>query len=263
MKNLKLNESHLRILLDSAPMGIIMIEKSGEIVDVNPRLCSMFGYDPEEIIGKMIEHLLPERFRAGHAHNRDYFFSKPVARLMGKNRDLYGLRKDNSEFPVEIGLGHVKTDDSELSSAFVIDVTSRMEAETKARRLYDEIQEVSVPIMKVWDGVLVLPLIGTLDSYRTQNAMEKTLNKMADDKVKVLIIDITGVPVVDTMVANHLLRLASAIRLMGGHSILTGISPSIARTIVQLGVDLSELNTRPSLARGLQLAIDICRKELR
>ena len=85
--------------------------------------------------------------------------------------------------------------------------------------------------------------------------MEKALTRMADQSVKMLIVDITGVPVVDTMVANHLLRMATAVRLMGGEAILTGISPVIARTIVQLGVDLSGLNTRSSLAQGLQFAI--------
>ncbi len=90
--------------------------------------------------------------------------------------------------------------------------------------------------------------------------MEKALSFMADQRAKILIVDITGVPVMDTMVANHLIRLASAVQLMGGESILTGISPTTARTIVYLGIDLSNINTRSTLAQGLELAMEFVQK---
>jgi rsbT co-antagonist protein RsbR len=103
----------------------------------------------------------------------------------------------------------------------------------------------------------VLPLIGTVDTRRAQDALEKALTSMAEQQMRVLIVDITGVITVDTMVADHLLQMAAAVRLMGGETILTGISPEVARTIVHLGVDLSALKTRATLAQGLALAIKL------
>lgn len=248
-------DSQLQALIDASPIGIIMINSDGVIKDANPQMCQIFDYKKEELIDKSIELLIPERFRTAHPGHRNSFIANPTVRSMGKNRDLYGLRKDGKEFPVEVGLGPVKSGGHDLAAGFIIDITTRVEAEEKSRRLYQEIQEISIPVLSIWEGVLLMPLIGTLDSYRAQDAMEKALTRMADEKVNTLIVDITGVPVVDTMVANHLIRLALATRLMGGQCILTGISPSIARTIVHLGIDLSALETRSTLAQGLKLAI--------
>lgn len=115
--------------------------------------------------------------------------------------------------------------------------------------------DLAVPIITVWDGVLAVPLVGTLDSLRAQDTMERALLAMSNEKARVLILDITGVPAFDSMVAQHLLQIASAVRLMGCECILTGITPSTAITIVSLGLDLTKLNTRPTLAQGLQLAL--------
>jgi len=103
----------------------------------------------------------------------------------------------------------------------------------------------------------VLPLIGTLDTRRTKDTMEKALTCLAAEKARILIIDITGVPIIDTMVADHLVRLAAVVQMMGGECVITGISPATAMTIVGLGVDLSMLRTGASLAEGLKLSIDI------
>jgi len=125
------------------------------------------------------------------------------------------------------------------------------------RAHYEDLMELSSPLLSVWKGIKVLPLIGTLDSLRTQDAMEKALTCMAEEQVRVLIVDITGVLTVDTMVSDHLLRMATAVRLMGGDCILTGISPEVARTVTQLGVDLSTLHTRNTLHEGLALGIKL------
>lgn len=124
-----------------------------------------------------------------------------------------------------------------------------------------DIADLTVPILTVWDGVLAVPLIGTLDSGRAQDTMERALLAMSSEKARVLILDITGVPAFDTMVAKHLLQIASAVQLMGGECILTGITPSTAITVVTLGLDLATLNTRPTLAQGLKLALDLREKQ--
>jgi rsbT co-antagonist protein RsbR len=122
-------------------------------------------------------------------------------------------------------------------------------------RQQQELLELSTPVVELWDGVLALPLIGTLDSVRTQVVMESLLQNIVDTKASVAIIDITGVPTVDTLVAQHLLKTVAAARLMGADCIISGIRPQIAQTIVHLGVDLGDVVTKASLADALTVAL--------
>lgn len=123
------------------------------------------------------------------------------------------------------------------------------------RRQQEELLELSTPVVKLWDGVLALPMIGTLDSARTQIVMESLLQRIVDTGSEIAIIDITGVPTVDTLVAQHLLKTVTAIRLMGADCIISGIRPQIAQTIVHLGVDLEGVTTKANLADALALAL--------
>ncbi|MBD3285898.1 STAS domain-containing protein, partial [candidate division WOR-3 bacterium] len=118
------------------------------------------------------------------------------------------------------------------------------------------IQELSNPIIKIWDQVLVLPLIGSLDTRRSQNLTENLLQDIATTQSKIAIMDITGVPAVDSAVANHLLKTISSVKLLGAECVVTGIRPEVAQTIVHLGVDLSEIETLANLAEGLKWAFD-------
>lgn len=122
-------------------------------------------------------------------------------------------------------------------------------------RQQEEMLELSTPVVKLWDGILALPLIGTLDSSRTQVVMESLLQKIMDTGSEIAIIDITGVPTVDTLVAQHLIKTVTAARLMGAECIISGIRPQIAATIVHLGVDLSGIMTKSSLADAFILAL--------
>ena len=110
--------------------------------------------------------------------------------------------------------------------------------------------------MKLWEGVVALPLIGTLDSARTQVVMESLLERIVETDSTIAIIDITGVPTVDTLVAQHLLKTVAAARLMGADCIISGIRPQIAQTIVHLGLDLSEVTTKSSLADAVVVALE-------
>ena len=122
-------------------------------------------------------------------------------------------------------------------------------------RQQQEMLELSTPVVKLWEGVLALPMIGTLDSARTQVVMESLLQKIVDTGSEIAIIDITGVPTVDTLVAQHLLKTVTAIRLMGADCIISGVRPQIAQTIVHLGVDLQGVTTKATLADALSLAL--------
>ena len=131
------------------------------------------------------------------------------------------------------------------------------------KRQQEEMLELSTPVITLWDGVLALPLIGTLDSHRTQVVMETLLQRIVETEAEVAIIDITGVPTVDTMVAQHLIKTVTATRLMGADCIISGIRPQIAQTIVHLGVDLGDVVTKSTLAGAFQLALQRTGKALR
>jgi rsbT co-antagonist protein RsbR len=122
-------------------------------------------------------------------------------------------------------------------------------------RQQQEMMELSTPVVELWDGVLALPLIGTLDSARTQVVMENLLQRIVDTGSGIAIIDITGVPTVDTLVAQHLLKTVAAARLMGADCIISGIRPQIAQTIVHLGVDLQDVVTKATLADAFAIAL--------
>jgi len=123
-------------------------------------------------------------------------------------------------------------------------------------RQTDEIAEISTPVIQVWDGILALPIIGTLDSSRTQVIMESLLEKIVATGSGITILDISGVPAVDSLVAQHLIKTVSATRLMGAECVISGIRPEIAQTIVQLGIDLTGITTKATLASALKFAFE-------
>ena len=137
---------------------------------------------------------------------------------------------------------------------FTTEVYQKGREELIARQ-QQEMMELSTPVVELWDGVLALPLIGTLDSARTQVVMESLLQRIVDTGAGIAIIDITGVPTVDTLVAQHLLKTVAAARLMGADCIISGIRPQIAQTIVHLGVELQDVVTKATLADAFAIAL--------
>jgi rsbT co-antagonist protein RsbR len=122
-------------------------------------------------------------------------------------------------------------------------------------RQQEEMLELSTPVVELWEGILALPLIGTLDSARTQVVMQNLLEAIVNTGAEIAIIDITGVPTVDTLVAQHLLKTVAAARLMGADCIISGIRPQIAQTIVHLGVDLANVTTKATLADAFTMSL--------
>ncbi|MDN3295787.1 STAS domain-containing protein [Streptomyces ficellus] len=164
---------------------------------------------------------------------------------------------------------HTTRDSAELFSAAILvnrllDAAGVLSFETYVEGREEIIQrqsrqllEVSTPVVRLWRHVLAVPLIGTLDTARTQVVMESLLQAIQDDEAQVAIIDITGVPAVDTAVAQHLMHTVNAVRLMGADCVISGIRPPIAQTIAQLGIDLSTILTRATLADALGAAIQL------
>ncbi len=130
-------------------------------------------------------------------------------------------------------------------------------------RQNDEIAEVSTPVIQVWDGILALPIIGTLDSARTQLVMENLLQAIVDTGSSIAILDISGVPAVDSLIAQYLIKTVNATRLMGAECVISGIRPEIAQTVVHLGIDLSGIVTKATLASALKYAFSVLQLDVR
>jgi rsbT co-antagonist protein RsbR len=124
------------------------------------------------------------------------------------------------------------------------------------------IRELSTPVIKVYDRILLLPIVGTVDTQRANQIMETVLVQVVEQQAKVIIIDIAGVPVVDTKVADHILQTTAAVQLLGAQTVLTGISASVARTVVQLGVEITKVDTRAKLSEGIEVALSILGKKI-
>jgi rsbT co-antagonist protein RsbR len=145
------------------------------------------------------------------------------------------------------------------SFIFVSTIKNR---ERVIRQQQQDMLELSTPVVQIWDRIICLPLIGTLDSRRTQLMMERLLERIVRSRAEVAILDITGVPTVDTQVANYLIKTVTAVRLLGSTCIITGVGPSIAQTIVHLGIDLTGIITRNQLSDGIRLAFELTRQKV-
>jgi rsbT co-antagonist protein RsbR len=181
--------------------------------------------------------------------------SETAAFIFSLKQPLFKLLRQHLQDPIELG--------AEIwQSTVVLDQLGLLtvEAYQKAReevilRQQDELMELSTPVVKLWEGILALPIIGTLDSARTQVVMESLLQKIVETGSEVAIIDITGVPTVDTLTAQHLLKTVTAARLMGADCLISGIRPQIAQTIVYLGIDLTDVITKATLADAFLVAL--------
>ena len=174
-----------------------------------------------------------------------------VQTLSEEMKDLEALLKQSSLIN--------KIMDSFTINTFEIFIKGREEV---IFRQTDEITQISTPVIRVWDGILALPIIGTLDSSRTQVVMESLLQEIVETGSSIAILDISGVPAVDSLVAQHLIKTVAATRLMGAECIISGIRPEIAQTVVHLGIDLSNIITKATLASALKTAFTILQLEV-
>jgi len=208
------------------------------------------GAEGWEETRRFLEKLSASRAQVGQESHQTAFF---IFTLKGPLFDL--LQAHYREQPAL--LAEQLWEISSLFDAFGLHTirTYQKNREAVIKRQQEELLELSTPVVKLWEGVLALPLIGTLDSQRSQTVMESLLQRIVDTGSEIAIIDITGVPTVDTLVAQHLLKTVTAIRLMGADCIISGVRPQIAQTIVHLGLDLGTLTTKSNLADALKLAL--------
>jgi rsbT co-antagonist protein RsbR len=201
-------------------------------------------------VRSFLTQLSDERARQGYTSSQTAMF------VYSLKRPLFDVLRREVDDPAELATATWEI--SELLDRLGLLTVSAFQVsrEDVIARQQDEMLELSTPVVKLWDGILALPMIGTLDSARTQVVMETLLHRIVETGSAIAIIDITGVPTVDTLVAQHLLKTVTAIRLMGADCIISGVRPQIAQTIVHLGVNLQGITTKATLADALALALD-------
>jgi len=182
--------------------------------------------------------------------------SETATFVLSLKQPLFSLLRTELSKDAQALADEVWTTTNLLDKLALLTVESYVKSrEELIQRQQREMMELSTPVVQLWENILALPLIGTLDSERTQIVMESLLQKIVETGASIAIIDITGVPTVDTLVAQHLLKTVAAARLMGADCIISGIRPQIAQTIVHLGVNLSDVTTKASLADAFSIAL--------
>jgi rsbT co-antagonist protein RsbR len=216
--------------------------RDGGIDEINSRAWA----DVRDFLGDISRSRAAQGFSSSQTATFVFSFKKP---LFASLRRQAG--KDMDAFADDVWTANELIDKLGLHTT---ELFLKRREEIIARQQQDML-ELSTPVVKLWEGVLALPMIGTLDSARTQVVMETLLQRIVETGAEIAIIDITGVPTVDTLVAQHLLKTVTAARLMGADCIISGIRPQIAQTIVHLGVNLGEVTTKATLADAFTLAL--------
>jgi len=212
------------------------------------------SYDPNDAEWQATRDLLTDfsgsRAKAGYSPSETALFIFSL-----KEPVFAALQAELGKDPVALAAAMMQASQLlDKLGLFTVEAFQRTREDVISRQ-QQEMLELSTPVVRLWDNILALPLIGTLDSSRTQVVMQNLLEAIVATRSDFAIIDITGVPVVDTLVAQHLLKTVAAARLMGADCLISGIRPQIAQTIIHLGVDLGEVTTKATLADAFSLAL--------
>jgi PAS domain S-box-containing protein len=247
----------LRILVDSImEYAIIMLDPKGNMVSWSPAAERLKGYSASEVVGKNFSiFATPED---ASASKTDVELKTAVRE--GRSEDEgWRVRKDGTKFWANVVITSLLDGEGTHKGFGMVtrDLSQRKEAEERIKGQAKEILEMATVIVQVWDGIILVPLIGRLDSDRTQQLMERLLQRLTETNSPVALIDITGVPTIDTQTAQHLIETIKAVRYIGSEVVLTGVRPAIAQTLVHLGIDLCGATTRSSLTARLRVAFEI------
>lgn len=250
-------------LLNTAPCGFLAFSDDGTILAANATLAGWLGRAAGSLDGLHVESILPP---GGRIFYQSYFF--PLLKLHGRAEEVYlSLRGDGGgDVPVLANAARAVRDGAAVNDCVFVPMLQRRRFEDEllaakreaeaANRVKDAlIEELSTPVITVWDGVLLGPVIGSLGRERAVVMTEALLRAVVARRARVVILDVTGVRAMDADAVGHLTRAASAVRLMGAECILTGIGADVARTLVRSGVDLAGLEVRRTLADGLGAAM--------
>ena len=245
----------LQLLVDNIrDYAIIMLDPKGYVLTWSPAGERLKGYKSSEIIGRHFSTFYTTEHVASGKTERELEIASREGRFEDEG---WRVRKDGSRFWANVVITALRDAQGGLLGFGKItrDLTERKQAQDRIEQQRREILEMAtVPVVQVWDGIILVPLIGMLDSERTQQLMERVLQRLTETASPVALIDITGVPAIDTQTAQHLIETIKAVRFVGADVVLTGVRPVIAQTLVHLGIDLSNVLTRASLTAGLKVA---------
>lgn len=261
------DEGFLSEIINAISSGIFVTDLEHNILMINKAGAKMLGKRP----GECFDRKCYELFDTPMCGTENCTCKRATTGKVAVHGETV-LRVDDREIPMEYTSRPLRNHKGEVIGCVenFIDVTERLETdriimeqkekllkkrEEDIRHLQDEILELSTPVIEVWESVLTLPLVGTLDSHRAHIAMERVLEAIEKSRSAFIIIDITGVPIVDAEVARHILMTAAAARLMGSETLLTGVGPHIARVISESGISLENIILRGRMTDALQYAI--------
>jgi rsbT co-antagonist protein RsbR len=233
---------------------VIRLDPDGIVRSWNTGARRLKQYTEDEVLGHHVSMFYTEEDRNAGLAAREMGAAAREGRF---ETEGWRVRKDGSLFWAWVVLSPILDPGGALQGFVKVsrDLSERREQEQLVQRQRDEILELSTPVIQVWDKVLVLPIIGTLDSLRASRLTESLLERVSLDQAEVVILDVSGVPAIDTDVAQHLLKTVEAARLMGTVSVLSGVRPETAQAMVHLGIDLGNLRCRTTLKEALQLAL--------
>ena len=251
------SEDSFRMLVESVTdYAIVMLDPEGHVVSWNSGAERIKGYSKAEIIGKHFGCFYPAEAVQRGVPEQELKAAVKHGRFEDEG---WRVRKGGTQFWANVVISVLRDQKGNVRGFAKVtrDLTERKQAEERIQQQSKEIMDLSTPVMQVWQGVVVAPLIGSLDSQRTQQFMERLLDRIVETNSPVALVDIMGVPTVDTQTAQHLIETVSAVRLLGAQVVLTGVRPAIAQTLVHLGIDLSGIITRSSLSAGLLVAFEV------
>ncbi|MDH3888880.1 MAG: PAS domain S-box protein [Gammaproteobacteria bacterium] len=228
--------------------AVIEFELDGTVITANDNFLDIFGYSLDEVVGKHHRIFCDP----GYAESLEYKrFWQKLGRGEYEADEFKRVTRDGAEVWLQASYNPIF--DMEGRPLKIVKFASDITVEVQKRSL--ALLEMSTPVTKIWDGVLFAPIVGIVDSKRSVDIMNKALSSIADTRASTLLLDIGGVAVVDTAVANHLIKIAKAAVLMGCKTIISGISPAIAQTIAELGIDLGAIQTTSTIESALRESI--------
>ena len=253
------NEQLQMQILNQIPTTVMAIDKDMNVIYLNDSGRNLLNRKMEDIIGKHCYDL----FNSEHCNTEECRMKRALTEgkaFSARNQ----VNINNQIIPIEYYAVPLRNGEGEIVGGleYVLDITERVQYEERLREQSYTIRQMSTPTIKLWEGVLVLPIVGVIDSMRAQHMMESMLTKIVETYSKVIILDIQGVAAVDTAVANHLIKITKATKLMGCDCILSGISPAVAQTIIHLGVEMEAIKTRATLSDALEEAFTILKYEV-